>query len=285
MRCTVSTLLLVAALVVGLSRVSAAGLDDAAAVPHLDAHGLDAYRQFLAAPTPRAFAIAPGGTWGWSAEAESPDLAEKTALANCQANTLQTCMTYALDNRVVFNAAAWSRAWGPYLTGTQAARAKVGMLRGERFPNLQVRDAAGKRLTLGDLRGQVVVLHFWGSWCPPCQREMPDLAKLTLSMKQDKSVRFLFLQVREDFSTASNWANKIAKRLPLYDSGMRQRSDSHFVLADGSRLADRTVAMAFPTTYVLDRNGVVVFSHVGPVSHWSQYQPLLRDVASRSGSP
>ena len=280
MRCTVSSLLLVAALVVGLSRVSAAGLDDAAAVPHLDAHGLDAYRQFLAAPPPRAFAIAPGGGWGWSADAESQELAEKEALANCQANTVQTCMTYALDNRVVFNTAAWVRAWRPHSSAGQADRAKVGMLRGQRFPNLLFRDPDGKPIKLADLRGQVVVLHFWGSWCPPCQREMPDLARLTASMRKDKSVRFVFLQVREDFSTAKQWANRVAKGLPLYDSGMRKSADSSFALADGGRLADRVVAMAFPTTYVLDGHGVVLFSHVGPIEHWQQYAPLLRDAAA-----
>ena len=60
----------------------AAELNDAEAVPHLDGRGRDGYRHFLATLPPRAFAIAPGGAWGYSTEAASPDLAEAEALAH-----------------------------------------------------------------------------------------------------------------------------------------------------------------------------------------------------------
>jgi thiol-disulfide isomerase/thioredoxin len=274
---------LLAGLASAIGIAAAAGLTDPGAVPHLDARGRTAYRQFLASAPHRAFAIAPGGAWGWAAEAESPELAERQALEGCQANTRQACQAYALDDRVVLDPGAWARAWGPYATAAQASRAPTGMQRGERFPDLLFRDAGGRPLMLSELRGQVVVLHFWGSWCPPCQREMPDLARLTRAMAKDKAVRFVFLQVREDFAVARRWADRLAKGLPLYDSGMKSGSDSAFTLADGGRLADRAVAMAFPTTYVLDRHGLVLFSHVGPVAGWDQYIPFLRDAAARSG--
>ena len=54
-------------------------------------------------------------------------------------------------------------------------------------------------------------------------------------------------------------------------------------LADGRKIQDRDIAAAFPTTYILDKHGIVVFSNIGPVSRWPQYLPLLRDVAARSG--
>lgn len=263
--------------------VQAARLDDADAVPHLDARGKAGYREFLTAPPPRAFAIAPGGTWGWSADAGSSPLAEQEALANCQANTTQHCRLYARDHEVVFNTADWVRAWGPYKIAAEAARAGTGTHLGERFPDLAFADAAGRPVKLSDLRGKLVVLHFWGSWCPPCQREMPDLARLVEAAKRARDIRFVFLQVREDYAGASAWANRIAKGLPLYDSGMRRSSDDSLRLADGRRIADRAIAQAFPTTYVLDKHGIVVFSHVGPVAGWEQYIPFLRDAAARSG--
>lgn len=275
---------LIAALTLALALpVDAASLNDAAAVPHLDKRGQAAYRQFTAATPNRAFAIAPGGAWGWSADADSTQQAEQGALANCQANTQQTCMIYARDKEVVLDAAKWASAWGPYKNRAEAGRSGTGIKRGERFPDLVFRDARGKTLKLSDLRGQVAVLHFWGSWCPPCQREMPDLARLIASMKQEKDVRFVFMQVGEDFKTASQWAARIDKQLPLYDSGKQQGSDAFFKLADGGRIGDRQIAAVFPTTHVIDKHGIVIFSHVGPAADWSQYKDFLRDAASHSG--
>jgi len=71
--------------------------------------------------------------------------------------------------------------------------------------------------------------------------------------------------------------------LPLFDSGVKGKGADTLTLADGKKIRDRDIAPAFPTTYILDKHGIVVFSNIGPVSHWSQYLPLLRDVAARSG--
>lgn len=277
-------LLITALLATAATAATAAKVGDVDTVPHLDARGRDGYRQFLAIPPPRAFALAPGGAWGHSStEAASTVLAEQEALANCQANTRQRCLVYARDDSVVLSEAEWVRAWGPYKTAAAAAKAKTGTLPGQRFPDLLLKDARGRPAKLSSLRGKVVVLHFWGSWCPPCQREMPDLARLVDALKGARDIRFAFIQVRENFTTASAWARRISPALPLFDSGMTGSRDSDLLLADGGRLADRTVAMAFPTSYVLDKHGVVVFAHVGPLSGWGQYLPLLRDVAARSG--
>jgi thiol-disulfide isomerase/thioredoxin len=264
-------------------QVYAAQLNDVDAVPHLDARGKEGYRQFLATPPPRAFAIAPGGAWGWSTEAATAAMAEDEALANCQTNTAQRCRIYARDREVVFNSTDWVRSWGPYKTAAEADKAATGTRLGERFPNLVFKNAQGKPIKLSDLRGKVVVLHFWGSWCPPCQREMPDLAKMIGSAKNAKDIRFVILQVREDYAKASTWANKIAKGLPLYDSGMKHGNDTTFKLADGKRIADRSIAMAFPTSYVIDKHGIVLFSNTGPITCWDQLIPFLRDAATRSG--
>lgn len=259
------------------------GPKDTALVPHLDARGRDAYQQFLAAMPPRAFAIAPGGAWGWSADAVSPEAAEQEALATCQANTQQTCVVYARDREVVLDHARWAEGWGPYKKVAEARKASVGVKRGERFPNLAFADAKGRPIRLSELRGRVTVLHFWGSWCTPCRREMPDLAHLAEILRNDAAIRFVFLQVREDFSTSRAWAEKLWKGLPLYDSGMRKSGAAYLKLADGGQIKDREIAKVFPTTYVLDRHGIVVFAHVGTVFDWRQYADFLRDAADRSG--
>ncbi|WP_242404486.1 dienelactone hydrolase family protein [Janthinobacterium agaricidamnosum] len=76
-----------------------APLDDIAAVPFLPDRGRDAYRDFLARRTPRAFAVSPSGAWGWAEEGEEPD---SRAVAACQARSSQPCRLYSVDDDVVW---------------------------------------------------------------------------------------------------------------------------------------------------------------------------------------
>jgi hypothetical protein len=85
--------------------------------------------------------------------------------------------------------------------------------------------------------------------------------------------------VREPFAVARDWARSQRLDLPLHDAG----GGETFTLADGAMLPDRRVAGKFPTTYVLNKRGIVVFSHVGDASRWEEYTPFLRDAAARSG--
>jgi thiol-disulfide isomerase/thioredoxin len=266
---------------VGLA--AAAELGDAQAVPQLGARGVASYRDFLASGRHRAFAIAAGGAWAWRGDLPSRDLAERAVLDDCRANTAQTCVLYAADDQLVFDAKAWPTLWGPYADAAAAQRAPVGTQRGERFPDLAFRDAAGRAAKVSDYRGKVLVLHFWGSWCGPCRRELPDLQGLVKRLERQRDIRFVFLPVREPFATARDWARAQQLQLPLYDSGVTGAGDHAFALADGTRLPDRQVAGKFPTTYVLDKHGIVVFAHVGDASRWREYAPFLRDAATRSG--
>jgi len=253
-----------------------------ASAPHLDARGQDAYRAFLAAEVPRAFAIAPGGTFGWSAEAVSEEAVEEQALEACRRNSEQKCVLFAVNEQRVFDARHWPELWEPYPDAAASARAPVGMKRGMRFPDLALTDAAGKKLRLGDLGGRVLVLHFWGSWCPHCRQEMPDLHRLAKQLRQE-NVAFVLVQVREDAAKARTWLRQTKITLPHYDSGVRGARDTTLPLADGGAVADREIARAFPSTYVLSRHGVVLFSHTGPIPDWSQYADFLRH-AARAGS-
>jgi len=261
----------------------AAALNDVAAVPHLDGAGMEGYRGFLAAGKQRAFAIAPGGAWAWKGGEAAAELAAEAALQFCQTGAGQPCVLYAVNDKVVFDAFAWARLWGPYLNRAEAARAAVGKERGERFYDLIFRAPSGKATKLSDLRGKVVVLHFWGSWCKSCRHEMPELQQLYRALGARPDIRMVLLQVREDFAASRQWAQQQRLELPLYDSGVQDKMADALPLADGLTVGDRDMAAAFPTTYILDKHGIVVFSHVGAVSGWSQYLPLLRDVSARSG--
>ncbi|MDP2834449.1 MAG: TlpA disulfide reductase family protein [Pseudomonadota bacterium] len=268
--------LMVLLLGVNLGAAAAAGLPKAA--PHLDSRGQAAYQSFLSAATPRAFAIAPGGAHAWAAEAVSEEAAEEQALEDCRRHSEQPCVLFAVNAQAVFDGKRWATLWGPYPDAAASARAAVGMKRGMRFPDLALSDAAGKKLRLGDLGGRVLVLHFWGSWCPHCRQEMPGLQRLARQLGKEK-ITFALVQVREDAASARAWLRQQKIAMPLYDSGVRNARESALPLAGGGMLADREIARAFPSTYVLGRHGVVLFSHTGPTSDWSQYAEFLRHAA------
>lgn len=251
--------------------------------PPLPPAGKADFRVYLEAPDHAAFAVAPGGAWGWVSGQASPAAARDGALAACQAHTPQRCVPYAEGGRVVFDGQAWTGLWGPYATAAEARRAPVGHLRGQRLADLAFADPAGKPRKLSDLKGKVVLVHFWGAWCPPCRQEMPDMQQLHEALAGRQDIAFVLLQAREKFPVSRQWAERQGIRMPLYDSGSTGDDDTWFRLAGGGRIADREIAGRFPTTYVLDKRGVIVFAHVGPVHDWRQYQAFLLDAAERSG--
>jgi peroxiredoxin len=258
-------------------------LNDADAVPHLDSAGKQGYREFLAAEKHRAFVIAPGGLWFWKAAEDAAETAAEHALLACLEETGKSCTPYAVNDQVVFDEKIWSKLWGPYQNRSEAARAYIGKERGDRFYNLSFRNASGKLIKLSNLKGKVVLLHFWGSWCPSCLREMPELQQLYRALGSSSDIQMVLLQVREKFATGRQWAQQKNLDLPLHDSGVSGTALDLMSTAEGKPIHDRDIATAFPTTYVIDKHGIVVFSHVGAVSGWLQYLQLLRDVAERSG--
>lgn len=275
-------LLVALLLTAGLNLSQAAPLSDVAGIPHLNARGQEGYRQFLAAEPHRAFAIAPGGGWGWSQGAVSADVALDQALGACQAHTRQRCVPYALDRGVIFNRKGWGRLWRPYATAAEARRAPMGNDRGERFPDLMLTTPNAKAMPLSSLRGKVVVLHFWATWCPSCRHELPQFERLQRTFAGQRDLAFVFTQAREPAHVARTWLKQQGLRLALHDSGSQGSRDERFPLSNGNSIKDREVAPVFPATYVLDRHGVVVFGLRGSAEDWEQYAPFIKDLLAHN---
>lgn len=251
---------------------------DSNAIPHAGKKASEHFLQYQHSAEHKAFAIAPGGAWAWVTEAVSEDQAEEQAIKSCQKNTQQKCVLYALNDRVVFDADSWPALWGPYADAATASKAVRGTNVGQKFPDLTWLDDKGKRLSLSGLKGKIVFLHFWGSWCPPCMREFPSLKKLHANIQNQYSgeVEMLLMQLREPFAESKQWAQQHGfSSMPLYDSGVKDSETSTLLLKDGSQVDDRSIARVFPSSYVLDRNGLVIFSHHGPVTDWLDYVTFL----------
>ena len=90
----------------------------------------------------------------------------------------------------------------------------------------------------------------------------------------------ILLQAREPFDVAHRWAeDHHFTSLPLYDSGSTGSDDTTLALAGEQRIEDRDIARVFPSSYVLDHNGVVMFANFGPVEDWLEYLPFFEHAA------
>ena len=147
----------------------------------------------------------------------------------------------------------------PFIIGEAPAE---GLRAGETAPELasllddgstyQLTDLDGKPIRLDQLRGKVVWLNFWASWCPPCQQETPILRALDETYR-DRGLAIVGISVQE---TTPTDVEAYADRYQLgYTIGF-----------DGSGHILRTYRVfALPTQFFIDTNGVIQLVLNGPV--------------------
>jgi peroxiredoxin len=141
---------------------------------------------------------------------------------------------------------------------------------GEMAPEFALRELGGGYVSVTALRGHVVLLNFWATWCPPCRDEMPALDSLydtysgrglrVLAVASDSSER----SIKEFFETTAV---------------------SYTVIRDaGSRVQRLYGAYSIPTTFLIDRRGVVVKKYTGPQEWLSTgITGLLEDLLRTGG--
>ncbi len=249
------------------------------APPGLDSAGQKGWAQYQKEPSHRAFAIAPGGYWGWRSGLADTEQATEEALAACQQETERTCLSYDLNGRKLLSSARWEQALTPY----PASTSYIGTRRGQRFPDLRLQTADGQPASLVQSGVHVTVLHFWGSWCPPCVKELPNLARAQRRLTKDSTIRFALVPLREPVSTSQAWlrSRKLNPALVIAETA----TTTTLRLTDGKTLADRQVAPVFPTTYILDGRGTVLFAHHGPIHDWASLVPILKHAARNATAP
>jgi len=256
-------------------------------IPHVNTKAKDSFQfDYAYATQHRAFAIAPGGGWSWTSSKPSQDEAKKAALQACAKYSKQKCVLYAVDNKVVFDKNKWPTLWGPYKNKKQAQQSKTGVGIDQRFPDVEFTDHLGNKKSIDDLKGKVVFVHLWGVWCPSCQYEFSTLVDLYQILKDvtGGQIEFVILQARESVKDSREWVkSKGFEALPISDSGVKSSEDKQFYIKGGERIADRKLAKVFPASYVLDKHGVVVFSHMGSIKNWSQYVGFFKHAVEMSG--
>ena len=109
--------------------------------------------------------------------------------------------------------------------------------------NFTLTDLSGKNWTLKDLRGKVVLLNFWATWCPPCRKEMPDLEAL---YRRFEPQGLVILGVSDEDTD---------KAKPFIE----QQGITYPVLLDpGRKVNELFQIQGIPKTFVYDRDGKIV---------------------------
>jgi thiol-disulfide isomerase/thioredoxin len=130
----------------------------------------------------------------------------------------------------------------------------------------------GAALDTARWRGKVVVVNTWGSWCPPCNAEAPDLQRTWTSF-QDSDVEFLGVDLRDSPETGLAFQRKFALTYPSlrWDGG-------------GVLLQMKGKATATPTTLVLDRAGRLA-GRISGRADASTRRGLVEDVLAEDAAP
>ncbi len=134
---------------------------------------------------------------------------------------------------------------------------------GSSAPDFTLQDS-DHTVTLSQFRGQVVLLNFWATWCPPCIEETPALVRMQNQMKS-KGVTVLAVSIDADDAA--------------YHKFLKDYSVSMVTVRDEAKKASTLYGtFGWPETYVIDRQGVIRRKFIGPVD-WTS--PEITDYLSK----
>lgn len=141
-------------------------------------------------------------------------------------------------------------------------------------PSVEGRTIDGQPLAIRDLRGHVVVLNVWGSWCAPCRAEAPDLAAVSRETAA-QGVRFIGIDVRDNPASARAFARRFKIPYPSFDD-----QDTKVLDAFSGLIPIRAV----PSTLIVDRHGRVAARVVGRVDA-ATLRTVIGDLVTESAHP
>ncbi len=130
---------------------------------------------------------------------------------------------------------------------------------GDPAPDFRMPTLDGREVTLASLRGRVVMLHFWATWCPPCVEELPTVERLHRSLK-GRDFELLAVSVDDNAGVVREFLQKSGISVPV-------------VMDTDRAVADRYGTFRFPETYLIDRNGIMRRRIIG-AQDWTTPQAI-----------
>ena len=124
-------------------------------------------------------------------------------------------------------------------------------------PPLELTDLRGKKHSLADYRGKVVLVNFWATWCEPCREEMPSMERLRVSLAE-RPFAVLAVNLAEPESRIAKFLDTVPVGFPI-------------LLDRDTKTTRAWQAKVLPATYIVGPDGAIRYRHVGELD-WSKPQ-------------
>lgn len=150
----------------------------------------------------------------------------------------------------------------------KAAAIHHGDLTAHSVPEAVFKDGEGNEVTLSSLKGKVVFINFWATWCPPCVAEMSTINRLHDELRDNDSIVFLMVDVDGKYAESKEFMEKHKYSLPVYTSV----GDVPYELLGGG----------IPTTDIINKEGKLMIRHEGAANYADpEVKNLLLELINR----
>jgi thiol-disulfide isomerase/thioredoxin len=119
--------------------------------------------------------------------------------------------------------------------------------------NFSFQDENGNIISSNELKGKVVFINFWATWCPPCRAEMPSLNKLYNQFNGDNRIVFLFLNEDDNIDKAKAF--------------LKNNNYSFPIVRRAGNITNEVFSGTLPTTVILNKEGKIIMKHEGIASY------------------
>ncbi|WP_236901574.1 MULTISPECIES: TlpA family protein disulfide reductase [Flavobacteriales] len=134
--------------------------------------------------------------------------------------------------------------------------------------SFSVKDESGQLINVSELKGKVVFINFWASWCPPCRAEFPSIQKFYEKYEGNDELVFLTINLDDEPQAGKLYLEKEKFTIP-------------FLVPNGN-IPNEYFSGSLPTTVVLDKTGKIRMHHAGMAdyskdSFYEEINQLLKD--------